>query len=352
MSLRRHSLRLLLATVLVLVMAVGGVLWWWLRRARAPEAVRLLPAAAAVVYIDVKNLRRLGAFPGEATVSREPEYEQFVRETGFQFERDLEEAAFAVHAGRAPQGTAMDTLPADTRFSEIFVGRFALQRLTAYLKKLAAGVERYRDHDVYSIPHEGRVVRVTILGVDTVAVSNTDSPQPLHDMIDSYKTAAWPQGGPVIVRRYRDSIPLGSMVWIIARIAGEGETAGIVPPPFLSVLGGSTIVASVRPALGAQLRIEAFARDEAQAQRIAEGGNALLGIFRQLEVQTSAAGPDPDVKQVFNSIQIEQKKDRAILSAGIPAGFLKKLVSEPPRQAVSAPPQAEPTPAPKTKTKR
>src|SRR4029079_4619988 len=116
MMLRRRSVRVF---AIVLVVLAAGVLTavLVLRRGRAQEAVRLLPEADAVVYFDVQSLRRLGAFSSETT-AREPEYEEFVRATGFQFERDLDAAAFAVHAASttpAP-GDGMQ-LSAQTRFS-------------------------------------------------------------------------------------------------------------------------------------------------------------------------------------------------------------------------------------------
>src|SRR4051794_27854044 len=104
MILRRRSLRVL---AIILVVIAAGVLTavLLLRRGRAPEAVRLLPEADAVVFIDVQSLRRLGAFSSEAT-TREPEYEEFVRATGFQFERDLDAAAFAIHAAQSPTASS------------------------------------------------------------------------------------------------------------------------------------------------------------------------------------------------------------------------------------------------------
>src|SRR5947207_8299061 len=135
MIFRRRSVRVF--AILLLAIAAGlFAAVWLLHRGRAPEAVRLLPEADAVVYFDVKTLRTLGAFSSEK-VTREPEYEQFVAETGIQFERDLDEVAFAVHAAKnSPAGA---TISSETRFSELLVGRFHVARATPYFRKLAQG---------------------------------------------------------------------------------------------------------------------------------------------------------------------------------------------------------------------
>lgn len=52
-------------------------------------------------------------------------------------------------------------------------------------------------------------------------------------------------------------------------------------------------------------------------------------MFKAVETSLHAAGNDPDVKAVFDSLKIQQEKDHAILSASIPSGFLKKFLAEP-----------------------
>src|ERR1700738_5692972 len=106
-----------------------------LRKHAPPEPARLLPGADGYFYVNLKWVRRAniaGQIPG---VPHEPEYEQFIQATGFQFERDLDQAAFAMYYPAAKAG-AKPTPPEPARFSEIFVGRIDGQRLRAYLGKL------------------------------------------------------------------------------------------------------------------------------------------------------------------------------------------------------------------------
>jgi len=60
-------------------------------------------------------------------------------------------------------------------------------------------------------------VRVALLGIDIAAVSNTESPDTIHGMIDRYKQAALPFRGPPLVSDYYRRVPLGSIIWTIGR---------------------------------------------------------------------------------------------------------------------------------------
>jgi len=173
--------------VLLIVAAIALIVV--LRKHAPPEAARLLPGADGFFYINLKWIRTFSAnqLP---PVSREPEYQKFVEETGFQFERDLDQAAFAIHYpqawGNGSAGTATEP-----RFSEVFVGKIDSGRLTAYLKKLSSSIDDYRGFDIYNIPFEGRTVRVVILSYDSVAISNHPNP----DVIRGIPTAPanWPR---------------------------------------------------------------------------------------------------------------------------------------------------------------
>ncbi|MGB9232987.1 MAG: hypothetical protein WCC04_01130, partial [Terriglobales bacterium] len=81
----------------VLVIAAAIALIVTLRKQAPPEAARLLPGADGFLYVNLKWIRTFNAASQLPPVSRDPEYQEFVDETGFQFERDLDEAAFAVH---------------------------------------------------------------------------------------------------------------------------------------------------------------------------------------------------------------------------------------------------------------
>ena len=66
---------------------------------------------------------------------------------------------------------------------------------------------------------EGRTVRVTVLGLDIVAVSNTPSTEQIHSMIDRYRTAALPFSGSSLLSKHYSQVPLLSVAWGIGQIA-------------------------------------------------------------------------------------------------------------------------------------
>src|SRR6516162_4624327 len=120
------------------VIAVAAVLAFvvFLRKHAPPEPARLLPGADGFFYINLGWIRRAGALNQLPPVSHDPEYENFIQETGFQFERDLDQAAFAVHYPKAAMGKSANTT-GETRFSEIFVGKIQAERLRPYLRKIS-----------------------------------------------------------------------------------------------------------------------------------------------------------------------------------------------------------------------
>lgn len=324
---RRRKLWIALAVLLVLGAIAAAVL---LRKRAAPDAVRLLPNADAVLYVNLEPVRLLTDLGKKPPKNREPEYDEFVRQTGFEPERDLDHAALAIHYGNTPANPSNEA-----RYSEIMQGHFDGQRVTSYLKKLSGQIERYKDFDVYIIPLEGRTVRVVLLGVDTAAASNTEGSDAIHGMIDRYKQAALPFSGPVVVGDYYSRVPLGSVIWTIARIpansAPRDRAELLLPGSWSSLLPrGSIVIASARPLNEVHLRAQVISPTESDARVFTGRVAAFLTLFQSLNITLDGGGPDPDVKKAFDSFQVRQEKNETILTAGVPFAFFKKIVSETP----------------------
>jgi hypothetical protein len=340
--------------IVALVVIVGGIVTAILLRKRAaPDAVRLLPDSDAVLYVNLEPIRLLTDLGKNPPKERDPQYEDFVRQTGFEFERDLDKAAFAIHYGVPVAGK-----PAETRYSEILQGHFDNTRVGEYLRKLSSSTEHYHDYDIYQIPIEGRTVRAALLGVDTAAVSNVDSPDVIRGMIDRYRQAALPFSGPTLVSQYYRRVALGSIVWTIARPpAGGGEEHGelLVPGGWSGLLPhNSVVVASAWPLTDVHLRAIVILHSEAEAQKFSAQVDTYLALFKSLEISMDSGGPDKDVKAAFESLEIHQDQSEAVLTAKVPYAFFKKVMSEPPVQlgpgTQTPPPQeATPTPAPRSK---
>ncbi len=334
--------RRILLALLILLVAVCLALVVYLQRSGPPLAVRMLPEADGVLYINLGRIRMLAPTADLNEVVREPAYSDFVSQTGFQFERDLEEAALAVHLPKpkpAGSSAAAGAQPDEPRFSSVFVARIRSERLVAYLKKQAQGVDRYRDLEIFRIPVEDRVVRVAVLSVDTVAVSNFAGKGPMHAMIDHYKQVASPSPERSLVREYYRHVPLGSLAWAIARYApGESTLPGQGSP--LGTPVAATWVASARYTGSLHLRGEAFTAGEAEAAKLHDQASALLGLYRAFQSEASKSSADPDVRALIDSIEVAQQRDRVVFTATVPQGFIQKALAEAPR------PSSSPEPAP------
>jgi len=324
---RRRKLWIALAVILVIGAIVAALL---LRKRAAPDAVRLLPNADAILYVNLEPVRLLTDFGKKIPQNREPEYEDFARQTGFEFERDLHRAALAIHYGQTSTNHAVET-----RYSEILQGQFDGQRVSDYLRQRSQSVERYNDFDIYIIPLEGRTLRVVLLGVDTAAASNTDGPDAIHGMVDRYKQAALPFAGPELASDYYSRVPLGSVVWTIARIpdnsTGRDRSELLLPGSWSSLLPrGSVVVASARPLNEVHLRAQVIMKGDNEARVFTDRVNTFLALFRTIDITVEGGGPDPDVKKAFDSFEIRQSKNEAVLTASVPFAFFKKIVSEAP----------------------
>jgi len=321
-----------IALVVVVVAAVVTVAVE-LRKSAPPEAARLLPAADAFLYANFGWLRKVSSMPLPA-VSHDPEYERFIRETGFEFERDLEAVAFAAHYPANWPGGGTGGAAPEPRFSEVFVGKFDGERLAAYLKHTAQSVENYESVAIYTMPLQGRSFRVAVLSVDSVAASNHDDPGVVRGMIDRSRRLASPFGGPAFLRRYYKRVQLASPVWAVARVepwAPEfGGWSEVFSKPADLVISASYNPLHLPLRTGAlHLRAEAWAGSDADARNITDKMTVFLAMFHSAEVSVGSAGSDADVKALLDSLQVRQEDSRAVLYATLPTSVFRKFVEAP-----------------------
>ena len=314
--------------LLVVLAAIALVVF--LRKHAPPESARLLPGADGFIYANLQWMRRTDVGSHPAAVQHDPEYERFIQETGFDFERDLAQVAIAIHYGTPATGR-------ETRFSEVLVARLNGDKLRDYLKKVASSVEDFEHVEIYSIPVEGHIFRIAILGVEVctphlctmVAGSNHPDPEVIHGMITRSHKMASPFAGPALLRQFYKRVPqlpLPSLGWAIFKV--NSSTPSVSAP--LALSGPATIVASVQYLGDVRFRAEAFTQNDAAAQQLSLQANTFLKIFESAEVSVSGQQPDPDFDKAMKSIQVEQKKDRVVLTAKIPSDLVRKLVSEAP----------------------
>jgi hypothetical protein len=315
----------------VVVVGAAVTLAVQLRKHAPPEPARLLPGAEAFFYLDLGKARKANAGKELPAVSHDPEYERFIRETGFQFERDLDEAAFAVHYPASWPGGGSGGTAREARFSEVLVGKFHGERLTDYLRQMARSIDNYHSVDIFTIPVEGRMLRVALLSADSVAASNHDDPAVIQGMIDRSKRLASPFGGPALLRQYFKHVQLASLVWAIARIdpSAPGAPAwnNLFPRPATVVVSGAALNPLHLRADAVHLRAEAFTQNPEDARAIADKVTVFVALTHTAEASVGTHGTDPDVKAFFDSLKVKQEGDRTVMTAAMPLGFLRKMVS-------------------------
>lgn len=344
----RRTLPIALAVVVV---AAAVTLTVELRKAAPPEPARLLPGADAFVYADLGWARKANGgkplFPG-APVSHDPEYERFIQETGFDFERDLDQVAFAVHYPQGWPGGGTGGAAPEPRFSEVFTGTFDGGRCLAYLKKTAQSVENYNSVDIFTIPLYGRSFRIALLSVNTVAASNHDDPAVIRGMVDRSRRLASPFGGPAFLRKYYKHVQLASPMWLVARVEpaspGFEEWSAIFPKSADLVVSASYNPLHLPLRAGVlHLRAEASTGSDDDARNITDKANIFLAMFRSAEVSVGTGGNDADVKAFFDSLQVRQESNRAVLSAVLPGGVFRKLGEAADQTDPGPTPAAKPT---------
>jgi hypothetical protein len=327
----RRAFPIALALVIV---AAAVTLAVQLRKHAPPEAARLLPGADAFVYGNLGWARKVNGGKLLVPVAHDSEYEHFIQETGFDFERDLNAVAFAVHYPQNWSGGGTGGSAPEPRFSEVFTGRFDGSKCLAYLRRTAQSVENYNSIDIFTIPLYGRSFRIAILGVDIVAASNHDDPAVIRGMVDRSRRLASPFGGPAFLRKYYKRVQLASPFWMVARIEPlarqSGAWATIFPKPADLVVSASYSPLHLPLRVDAlHLRAEAWAGSDQDAREIADKANVFLAMFRSAEASVGSAASDADVKALLDSLRVRQEGSHAVLSAILPGGVLRKMGESP-----------------------
>ncbi|HWF66401.1 MAG TPA: hypothetical protein VN670_03800 [Acidobacteriaceae bacterium] len=311
-----------LAVVALIIAALVVVVA--LRKKAPPEVARLLPEADAIVYFNVKPLRTLTRFD-QHPVAHDTDYQAFINATGIEFERDLDQAAFAIHRMADPNGPN-----GPVAYSEVFQGHFDGTRLTGYLSTRGHQVESYAGHDIYAISNDGRTVRIAILGYDMVAVSNAPTPEQIHSMIDRYHSAASPFSGDTLLSRYYSDVPLLSEAWGIGALGlplASGQQFHLFGLP-LPVPVDATFIASIRYLGTIHLRLEEIAASPEDAKRSADLAKVVLRLLRATQISNAQDASAQDWAALLRSVVVEQKANRAVVRAEVPVRLVRSLLLE------------------------
>jgi hypothetical protein len=318
----RRTLLIVAAVLLLLALAI------FLRSKAPPEAARLLPESDGIVYINLKAIRTL-SHKDFKPPNRVPEYQQFIDAIGIDPERDLDQVAIALH--RMPDPTGPN---GPVAYSMVLVGKITGQPLNAWLDSHATSRETYVGHTIYSIPSNGRTVRVAQIGYDMVAVSNTPTTEQIHSMLDRHRAAALPFSGSSLLERHFHDVPLLSLAWGVGQIglpfseSGSIHVFGLVLP----LEPDSTIIASVAPtlpvpgSLGAlRFRVEEIATSQDKAASQAADLATLVTLTRGLAQPLGESPANDAFKELLNTAEVTQHGERVVITATVPASALSHL---------------------------
>ncbi|MGB7267778.1 MAG: hypothetical protein WBC92_19830 [Terracidiphilus sp.] len=318
----RRTLLIVAAVLLLLAVAV------FLRSKAPPEAARLLPESDGIIYIDLKPVRAL-FHKDIKPLEHAPDYQKFIDGTGFDWERDLDQVAIGIHRMPDPNGPN-----GPVAYSMVLVGKITGKRLNDWLEANATSRETYDGHTIYNLTSQNRTVRVTRIGYDMVAVSNTPTSEQIHSILDRHRTAALPFSGSTLLQQHFHEVPLLSVAWGVGQIGLPFTESGAI-----HVLGfalpiepDSTIIASIAPALpvpgalvSVRLRVEDIAPSESDATTESAALATLVTLARAISLPQANSKTNQLLQELLKTAEVTQHGERIVITATLPASFLASL---------------------------
>jgi hypothetical protein len=318
----RKTLLIVAAVLLVLALAI------FLRSKAPPEAARLLPESDGIIYFNLKAIRTL-AYKEFKAPNHVPEYQQFIDAIGIDPERDIDQVAIALHRMPDPNGPN-----GPVAYSMVLVGKITGPRLNAWLDAHATSRETYVGHTIYSIPSEGRTVRVAQIGYNVIAVTNTPTTEQIHSILDRHRAAALPFSGSSLLERHYHDVPLLSFVWGVGQIglpfseSGSIHVFGFALP----LEPDSTIIASISPALpvpgslaAVRIRVEEIAPTQDKAASQAADLTSLVTLTRALAQPLADTNTNIAFKELLKTAEVAQHGERVVVTSTISASTLAHL---------------------------
>jgi hypothetical protein len=336
---RRTRRTLLIVAGVILLLAVAI----FLRSKAPPEAARLLPESDGIVYVNLKPIHtfmRKDLKPPD----RAPDYQEFVEATGVDWERDLDEVAVALHRMPDPNGPN-----GPVAYSMVLVGKLTGKKLNDWLEAHATSRETYAGHTIYNVHSQDRTVRITQIGYDMIAVSNTPTAEQIHSIVDRHRTAALPFAGCSLLNHHYRDVPLLSLAWGIGQIGLPFNESGAISifGYSLPLQSDSIIIASLRWTGSLHVRIEEIAPSEDKAASQAAALATLVTLARGFTAPLGDSLANNGLKELLKTAEVNQKKERVIVTAALPPSFLASLTpANKPGEPQNSPAPSTPQPVP------
>ncbi len=231
-----------------------------------PGIIELLPAEAPIIaYFDITAMRNsqlsaeLSSLAGKP--ASDPDYAEFVRQTGFDYERDLDRAALAIWPG-ASRSTAL----------AIAEGRFDREKITQYALR-SGHVTKNQNIDILEVPvtaptPDGRgkttkMISFAFLSADRVVLADGASLDSVINHANANSSDA--------ALRVRIERVAGAAVFVTARsnaLPQDLSTLGIKSGQIERILRSIQFLNLAGRPAGAQLKVEAEAECDSVANAL------------------------------------------------------------------------------------
>lgn len=157
----------IITTLLVVITLFGYQRWGHNEANRRADLLAAMPTdASAVIYFDLAELRSspflAQVYQWAPRPQADVDYAQFVRDTGFDFERDLDRVAVAVEKHNA-----------ESVLFAVADGRFDRKKISAYAAKFG-NIAKRDGHEVFSVPVSGTSRQISFTLVNSSRILMTD----------------------------------------------------------------------------------------------------------------------------------------------------------------------------------
>ena len=303
-----RSRKVLFTLIIVLaVVAIAAAVTYTVIR-RPARAVYLLPDGNVMAYVNFTPFHFMNM--DTRPITSDPEYQEFLAETGFDVQHDVDNVAVSANAagGATPDVSAVVT------------GTFNQERISSYIKKQSeVQTESYGGKTIYLAPAKDQTLRFCLLDNKMAAVTFGPSADSMHGIIDKFTGSG---SMPRLLKDHYDDVPFASVAWTIIRVP---EFA--VPPPGpggmdLSILKNSVTIVSARYTGSVRLRAEFITEDPANATKVFTALNSAVAMGKVEAMAASAQ--DKDLAEVMNNLELKQSGNRVILSVVVPQDVIKK----------------------------
>jgi hypothetical protein len=305
----RRWRRAALALAALGLLAGGASAWRLDYRAWAPEVVRRLPASETLVYVDLRPLRAL--LP--TAPSGGSGYAAFVRDSGFDYTRDLDQLGLALRGDPARPTSAC----------AILQGRFG-PRFTAYLNHHAGRRVQVAGLAAWRFPGWARPAQAMTLALvarDVLVVTN--APDPAADLRRA--RSAWRPAPPQWRAVFWRPRPLAYLGADTLTLAAERHLDGQRPP----WAGARWARISLRAGPAGGLTLEA--REQADAPQAAARTQAWIATQRQSLAAALAQAPAPGAELAALLARVRLRRDGARLRARLRLSLGQARALLPPR---------------------